>query len=763
MLKKKLLTVLLGISLVLTSTFATLNVFAQPVSDDLIDGELIPSDCTYAKVYDASNYKNPYATDRIIVALKADSDSKAFLESSGLTLIKTLSATDKASLPINQNVVGLYSVADQTAEGVIAAINEIKSNPAVAYAEPDYILTASDTVPNDPSFPALYGMAKISAPKAWDQHYGTKKTVVGVIDTGIDYNHPDLRNNIWKNPGEIANNGIDDDSNGYVDDIYGWNFVNNTNNPMDDNSHGTHVSGTIGAVGYNGTGVVGVTWNTQLAALKFLDSEGSGYTSNAVLAVTYAAIMNFDICSNSWGGYGYSQSLRDAIASCSGISVCAAGNDYNNNDTNPCYPASYDCSNIIAVAATDSNDNKPAFSNYGATTVDLGAPGYNIYSTSPNSSYATMSGTSMATPHVSGAAALIKSFNPTLTASQIKSCILDNVDPVSSLSGITVTGGRLNVAKCIASANADLIPVMVSNTYPSGIASASSVYNSSPLYAPWKAFDGNNESDATSRWISSAVSEMPQWISYCFGQSTYVGSYHILPELGGCADRAPMNFSLQGSNDDINWTTLDSRCDITLSTWNNSGKAFNVSYPGSYKTYRLYVTATNGSQVVSIQQFKLFTTGNPNLIPVMTSNTTPSGIASASSIFYDPLYAPWKAFDGNNEIDTTSRWISSVDSEMPQWISYKFDAPVIARNYYILPEIGYCEERAPKDFILQGSNNGTSWTNLDTRSNITLSLYNAAGLSFSVNNPGSYTYYRLYITATNDAPVVSIQQIKLFE
>jgi len=256
---------------------------------------------------------------------------------------------------------------------------------------------------------------------------------------------------------------------------------------------------------------------------------------------------------------------------------------------------------------------------------------------------------------------------------------------------------------------------------------------------------------------------LPQWISYSFDQSTYVGSYYILPETGGCADRAPKDFKLLGSNDDVTWTTLDARSNITLSTWNSSSRAFNVSNPGSYRTYRLYVTATNGSPVVSIQQFKLFTTGNPDLIPVMTSNTSPSGQASASSCMDTTIHAPWKALDGNNESGVSSRWISSVSSSLPQWISYKFDAPVIARNYYIVPETGGCADRAPKDFILQGSNNGTSWTTLDTRSNITLSNYKSAGLSFSVNNPGSYTYYRLYVTAVNGSIVVSIQHIKLFE
>jgi len=749
MLKKRLLSALISTSLALTSTFINFNVFSQPASAIGINDS----------VYDLNNYENPFATDRIIVALKPDLASQASLESSGLTLIKTLSTPDVSTSSTVQNIIGLYSIANQTTEGVIDTINTIRSNPAVAYAEPDYILNTCDTIPNDPSYSQLYGMTKISAPKAWDRYTGTKNLVVGVIDTGIDYNHPDLINNIWTNPGEIAGNGIDDDRNGYIDDVHGWNFINNTNNPMDDVGHGTHVAGTIGAVGNNGIGVAGVVWNTKLAAVKFLGPDG-GSTANAILAVKYAAKMNFEICNNSWGGWGYSQALRDTIASYSGVFTAAAGNFANDNDVKPYYPATYDCSNIISVAATDINDSKPTFSHIGRTTVDLGAPGVNTYSTYRGGGYTTLSGTSMATPHVSGAAALIKSLNPTMTTAQIKSCILANVDPVASLSGKTVTGGRLNVAKCVAPANNDLIPVMTSNTSPLGIASASSSYDSTN-YAPWKAFDGNNVSEVCSRWISSPSSAMPQWISYSFIQSTYVGSYYILPETGGCADRAPKNFMLQGTNDGIKWTTLDSRVNITLSTWNSSGKTFNISNPGSYKTYRLYVTAVNGSSVVSIQQFKLFSNGNPDLIPVMTSNTSPSGQVSASSSYDSTTYAPWKAFDGNNVSGVCSRWISS--GNMPQWIAYKFNAPVTARNYYILPETGGCADRAPKNFQLQGSNDGVNWTSLDTQSNITLNLYNAGGLTFSIANPGSYNNYRLLVSAVNGSTVVSIQQIKLFQ
>jgi len=397
----------------------------------------------FSDVYNSSNYQNPYAKDRVIVALKSGADIQLDVADEGLTFQNILSEEDSTY------DVMLYTIKDQSAEGVIETINLLKKNPAVVYAEPDYYLEAVDTIPNDPSYSRLYGLERISAPAAWDTYTGAKNVVVGVIDTGVQYTHPDLAGNIWVNPGEIANNGIDDDNNGYIDDVYGWNFVSNNNRPLDDNGHGTHVAGTIGAVGNNGIGVVGVTWNTQIAALKFLDAGGGGYTSDAIRAINYAKNKNFAITNNSWGGGSFSQSLKDAIDSYSGLVIAAAGNNGTNNDSSPTYPASYTSSNVIAVAATNSSDGRASYSNYGSTSVDLGAPGDAIYSTYINSGYATASGTSMAAPQVSGAAALLKSYNPSLTTAQIKSAILSNVDAVSSLSGRTVTGGRLNVAKSL--------------------------------------------------------------------------------------------------------------------------------------------------------------------------------------------------------------------------------------------------------------------------------------------------------------------------
>ncbi|MBI3449035.1 MAG: S8 family serine peptidase, partial [Acidobacteria bacterium] len=343
------------------------------------------------------------------------------------------------------------------------ALARLRSHPFVEYAEPNYVLSIS-TAPNDPLYPQMYGLhntgqtggtpgADIRAEQAWDVSTGSRSVRVAVIDTGIDFNHPDLAANIWTNPGEIPGNGIDDDHNGFVDDVHGWDFVNGDANPMDDNGHGTHVSGTIGALGNNGVGVVGVNWRVSLVPLKFLDGSGSGTTAGAIAAIDYGVALGVDVMSNSWGGGGFSQALLDAIrgaAAAEVVFVAAAGNDGTNNDLIPHYPSSYDSPNIIAVAATDASDRLASFSNYGVTSVDIGAPGVNILSTFPGNSYGQLSGTSMATPHVSGAAALIRALSPAIGAVEVKRLLMDSADRISALAGRTVSGGRLNAFMAIA-------------------------------------------------------------------------------------------------------------------------------------------------------------------------------------------------------------------------------------------------------------------------------------------------------------------------
>ena len=321
----------------------------------------------------------------------------------------------------------------------------------------------TNAIPNDPSFPKLYALnnsgqtggkfdADIDASEAWDYTTGTGQTVVAVIDTGVDYNHDDLRANIWVNSGEIAGNGLDDDGNGYIDDLHGYDFANNDSNPMDDNGHGTHVSGTIGAVGDNGLGVVGVNWHTKIMALKFLDESGSGYLSNAIRALDYAVANGARLSNNSWGGGGYEATLGMAIARASSVGhifVAAAGNSASNNDVTASYPASYAYENVVAVAATDQNDNLASFSNYGASTVDIAAPGVSIYSTLPGNSYGSYSGTSMATPQVAGALSLYLDANPSATASQAITALYQSADAILSLSNRVAGSRRLNIGNML--------------------------------------------------------------------------------------------------------------------------------------------------------------------------------------------------------------------------------------------------------------------------------------------------------------------------
>ncbi|MEG4489669.1 S8 family serine peptidase, partial [Microcoleus sp. D2_18a_B4] len=357
-------------------------------------------------------------------------------------------------------------------------ISAYKNDPRVEYIEPDYIITLDDvqttsptqeklatitpqtTTPNDPGYSQLWGLnntgqtggtadADIDASEAWDIQKGNPNTVIGVIDTGVDYNHPDLVGNIWTNPGEIAGDGIDNDNNGYIDDVRGWDFAYNDNDPMDVDGHGTHVSGTIAGKGNNSVGVTGVAWNAKIMPLKFLDDSGYGNTSDAILAINYATAKGVKLTNNSWSGGDYSQALSDAINTAGqqgALFIAAASNDYGqNNDIIPAYPASYNPSNIISVASTTSTDGLSYFSNFGPTSVDLGAPGSEIYSTTPGGNYGLLSGTSMAAPHVTGAAALLWSQNPTWTAQQVKNRLLETTDAISALSGKTVSGGRLNI------------------------------------------------------------------------------------------------------------------------------------------------------------------------------------------------------------------------------------------------------------------------------------------------------------------------------
>jgi subtilisin family serine protease/fibronectin type 3 domain-containing protein len=353
---------------------------------------------------------------------------------------------------------------------VARALELYRNSGLVAYAEPDYVYKADQTrtTPNDLNT-LLWGLnndgqnagtpdADIDAPEAWTLRTDASTIVVGVVDTGIDYTHPDLAGNMWRNPRETPGNGIDDDGNGYVDDVHGINAVSgaaNPGNPMDDQAttyHGTHVAGTIGATGNNGTGVTGVAWRVQLMALKFLNSTGSGSSSDAIKCIDYAIANGAHVLNNSWGGGGYSTALRDAIdrARAAGILfVASAGNDAVDTDRSPAYPAGYVLPNVVSVASSDRLDRLSSFSNYGYKTVHLAAPGSSIYSTMAGARYQSLSGTSMASPHVSGALAMLKAQYPSATATELVERLLLATDPVNALSAASLSGGRLNLYRAL--------------------------------------------------------------------------------------------------------------------------------------------------------------------------------------------------------------------------------------------------------------------------------------------------------------------------
>lgn len=360
-------------------------------------------------------------------------------------------------------------------------VADLASHPELANVEPNYIVQAI-AIPNDPRFGELWGLmntgqailgiagtpgADISATSAWDISTGSRANVITVVDTGIDYTHPDLAANVWSAPAAFSVN-IGGRLINCPAGSHGFNAITNTCDPLDDNNHGSHVSGTIGAVGNNALGVVGVNWTASIMGSKFLDATGSGTTANAINAIEFAvqaklalgAGANVRVLSNSWGGGGFSQLLLDEInrANTNGmLFVAAAGNNGLNNDVTPHYPSSYNAPNVVAVAATDNNDALASFSNFGRNSVHLGAPGVNVLSTVIGGTYDYLSGTSMATPHVSGAAALVLSRCALDTAS-LKTNILNNVDPIASLAGITVTGGRLNVNRAIRACGAPPTP-----------------------------------------------------------------------------------------------------------------------------------------------------------------------------------------------------------------------------------------------------------------------------------------------------------------
>jgi thermitase len=476
-----------------------------------------------------------------IVRLKA---GKMFATSKA-QLSQKLNAFVKSSIP-SQNIIVVKRASFENRD---SAVKSLAVNDIVDVVEPNYIYRIKKT-PNDPMLDQTWGLKNvgqadseghagvagidIDAEKAWDIETGSDKTIVAVIDTGIDFNHPDLKDNLWTNEAEANGKaGVDDDNNGVIDDIHGYNAIDGTGNAMDDQGHGSHCSGTIGAKGDDGKGIVGVNWNTRLMAVKFLSAEGSGTLEDALKAIDYATKMGAKVMSNSWGGGGLSQTLLDAIKrsnDAGAIFIAAAGNDASNNDDTPSYPASYDVPNIISVAAIDNTGTRADFSNYGKKTVHIGAPGVNVYS-STGGAYDSWSGTSMATPHVSGVAALVWSHEPQLTSAELKQRILLTARPLPGLKNKTSTGGMVNAYNALTNTTPPPDP-----NDPSNWATQDANYQSEMPYQP----DTNTETEVS----VPGVKEFALYFEKFDTESGY-DTLKIYDSTGKLVD------TMSGSNDEV--------------------------------------------------------------------------------------------------------------------------------------------------------------------------------------------------------------------
>ena len=396
-------------------------------------------------------------TDGFIALPRESSDPKElnyWHESKGCEVVRRLAEDGTCLIKIPAN------------KGVFEMIREYELSALFEFVEPDYRLRAN-LIPNDPAFRdgrkwefrnlgTGIGRpdADIDAIEAWETTKDASSVIVAIVDTGIRYTHEDLADNMWRNPGEIPENGIDDDRNGIVDDVFGFNAVEFDGDPYDVEGHGTHVAGIVGAVGNNRLGTVGVAWSVQLMGLRFLSDEGEGFTSSAIACIDYARLKGADIINASWGGGPRSRGLERAIrrAGSDGILfVTAAGNEGQDLEISPVYPPGYEAANIIVVAASDERDRFLTSSNWGQTLVDIAAPGRSIYSCwgTGDRNYQTASGTSMAAPCVAGALALMKALNPDAPYWELKDQLLGSVDPIAGMSGRLVSGGRLNLDRAL--------------------------------------------------------------------------------------------------------------------------------------------------------------------------------------------------------------------------------------------------------------------------------------------------------------------------
>jgi thermitase len=485
-------------------------------------------------------------------------------------ILADLDATVVERLPLS----GLLHVRLEPGTSVTSAERALERRPGVRYAEPNHLYRIAAT-PDDTLFSSLWGMSTIQAPAAWDVTSGSDAVTVAVVDTGIAYAHPDLQANIWLNDDPV--DGVDNDANGKVDDLRGWDFAANDNNPADDNGHGTHVAGTVGARGNNGQGVTGVNWSVKLMALKAADASGSLEEASVVQAFQYACANGAKVINGSFGGPEFPQAILDAINACPGaLFVFAAGNDSTNNDLVPEYPCNLAPADVVCVAASNSTDGLAGFSNFGVSSVDLAAPGDGILSTIPGG-YGTLDGTSMATPHVAGAAGLILSLHPFTSTAAVRRALLSGVDARPGLAGLVATGrlnawrplppvgltARATTAQNVWTNNATVSTFWSGATDPAGIDGYSFSWSPDGGFVPDEIKDGEEHVTSTTavvpdgrQWFHvRAVDGLGNW-----GAPVHVGPFLIdtfppaRPTLSSPSHRAG-----RASADrtvDVNWITL---------------------------------------------------------------------------------------------------------------------------------------------------------------------------------------------------------------
>lgn len=585
---------------------------------------------------------NPFAQDHIVVR---------WLDGSAV------------STPLSSGVQslgnGTYDVNLAPGVTVTQAIDYYGKLAHVDFAQPDYILNAS-MVPNDTYASAQWALNAISATTAWNYTTGSARILVAVVDTGVDGTNTDLAPNV----------------------VAGYNFVNNTTNTMDDNGHGTAVAGVIGALGNNATGVAGVDWNVQIMPLKFLDATGQGYLSNAVLAVNYAVQAGARIINNSWGGGGYDAAMASAIQNAQAhgvIVVAAAGNNASNNDSVPEYPASYTYNNVVSVAATDQNNNLASFSNYGANTVDIAAPGVSIVTTTPKNTYTYYSGTSLATPYVSGALALVWSLHPNWTYTQVIADVMNNVDHPAGLNG-KVTSGLLDVGKAVAAAAPP--PPATTTTPP---ASGNGVFSSGSVNVAFTGTQTVSSSINVNQHVTIGTLTVTVNVQNAIDSNLQVtlvspsGQQLVLFNRRGGTGANLTNTTFSDASPNAIYSTAAPftgtvRPEYKLTGFNNQD---------AFGTWKLVVTSTATANSGKILSWSLNVTAATSTAAVKTASVGAGPAASAESPSYTPPASPAPAV-GNQQNGTpparqnASGSDSATAAVAPTGYSFKPDAAASA-------------------------------------------------------------------------------------